>query len=93
MFRVISVSESGAKEVTNEEGSVDAARLCEIVGGDYEVIALAHGAVAIQNRQGEERGLPAWTIRTSTETGWPLDLQMFGTVVLVDRDEAAKLLQ
>jgi hypothetical protein len=75
-----------------EEQDLTLARLNEIVGGDFEVIKLAHGAVAIQNRQGEEQGLVAWSIRTRTETDWPVDLQMFGTVVLVDRDEAKILL-
>jgi hypothetical protein len=91
MIRVVRVSSEGDKEVT-EEQDLTLARLNEIVGGDFEVIKLAHGAVAIQNRQGEEQGLVAWSIRTRTETDWPVDLQMFGTVVLVDRDEAKILL-
>ena len=92
MIRTVRVSSEGDKEVTEEQGEMNVARLCEIVGGDFEVVPIAHGAVAIQNRQGEERGLVAWSIRTHTETGWPVDLQMFGTVVLVDRDEAKILL-
>jgi len=91
MIRVVRVSSEGDKEVT-EEQDLTLAKINEIVGGDFEVIKLAHGAVAIQNRQGEEQGLVAWSIRTRTETDWPIDLQMFGTVVLVDRDEAKILL-
>jgi hypothetical protein len=91
MIRVVRVSSEGDKEVT-EEQDLTLAKINEIVGGDFEVIKLAHGAVAIQNRQGEEQGLVAWSIRTRTETDWPVDLQMFGTVVLVDRDEAKILL-
>jgi hypothetical protein len=91
MIRVVRVSSEGDKEVT-EEQDLTLAQINEIVGGDFEVIRLAHGAVAIQNRQGEEQGLVAWSIRTRTETDWPVDLQMFGTVVLVDRDEAKILL-
>ena len=92
MIRAVRVNDEGLRQITHESNDLTLAQINEIVGGEVEIVPLAHGAVAIQNRDGEQLGLVPWTIRTTTETGWPRHLQMYGSAVLVDRDEAKKLL-
>jgi len=92
MIRAVRVSEKGLRQITHESSDLTLDQISEIVGGEVEVIKIAHGAVVIQNRNGEQLGLSPWLIRTTTESGWPRDLEMFGSAVLVDRDDAAKLL-
>ena len=64
----------------------------EIVGGLVEVVRLAHGAVVLVNEDGIGLSLPAWEMRTYTETGWPRDIAICGNAVFLDRAEADKVL-